>query len=66
MGEGATLAWTLLPYLNQVRDYRFLPDDANFIACRFLASLVTHVRDTEITIGAGFVLYALKLNPHSI
>ena len=63
MEEGATLAWTLLPYLNQVRDYRFLPDDANFIACRFLASLV---RDTEITIGAGFVLYALKLNPHSI
>ena len=43
MEEGATLARTLLPYLNQVRDYRFLSEDANFIACRFLASLVTHI-----------------------
>ena len=66
MEEGATLARTLLPYLNQVRDYRFLSEDANFIAGRFLASLVTHIRDTESTVGAGFVLYALKLNPKSV
>jgi hypothetical protein len=66
MEEGATLARTLLPYLNQVRDYHFLTDDDNFVACRFLASLVTHIRDTNITIGAGFILYALKLNPKSV
>ena len=66
MEEGATLARTLLPYLNQVRDYRFLSEDANFIACRFLASLVTHIRDTKSTVGAGFVLYALKFNLKSV
>ena len=63
MEEGATLARTLLPYLNQLRDYHFLTEKTNFIACRFLASLVRQINDTQITVGAGFVLYALKLNP---
>ena len=59
MEEGATLARTLLPYLNRVTDYRFLTADYHFITNRFLASLVTHIIDTKVTIGVGFVLYAL-------
>jgi hypothetical protein len=46
MEEGATLARTLLPYLNQLRDYHFLTEKTNFIACRFLASLVRQINDT--------------------
>lgn len=62
MEEGATLARTLLPYLNKVTDYRFLSEEADFIGGRFLAALITHVRDTTTAVGAGFVLYGLKLN----
>ena len=47
MEEGATLAHTLLPYLDQVTDYRFLSEDSKFIDGRFLAALITHVRDTN-------------------
>ena len=46
MEEGATLARTLSPYLNQLRDYHFLTEKTNFIACRFLASLVRQINDT--------------------
>ena len=66
MEEGATLSRTLLPYLNEVTDYCFLTEETNFIASRFLASLVTHVRDTDSTIGVGFVLFAFQLNPRSL
>ena len=31
--------------------------------CRFLTSLVTHIRDSSSHIGVGFVVYALHLNP---
>ena len=63
MEEGATLARTLLPYLNRVTDYRFLTAEHHFITNRFLASLVTHISDTKLTIGVGFILFALELNP---
>lgn len=66
MDEAATLARTLLPYLNQVSDYKFLGDDSHFICNRFLASLVTHICDTESSVGCGFILYALHLNPSQL
>lgn len=66
MEEGATLSRTLLPYINQVTDYRFLTEETHFIANRFLASLVTHVRDTESSVAVGFVLFALYLNPRAL
>ena len=31
--------------------------------CRFLTSLVTHIRDSSSHVGVGFVIYALHLNP---
>jgi len=40
-----------------------LGEEHQFIASRFLASLVTHVKDTESTVGVGFVIYGLKFNP---
>ena len=46
MDEGATLATNLITYLNQVTDYSFINEDLHFVACRFLASLVTHLNDT--------------------
>jgi hypothetical protein len=66
MEEGGTLSRTLLPHLNLVTDYRFLQDEAHFICSRFLASLVTHVKDTEQAVGTGFILFALRLNPRQL
>lgn len=63
MEEGGTLARTLLPYINRVTDFTFLTQDTHFISGRFLNSLVIHVRDTKESIGVGFVLFALHLNP---
>jgi len=63
MEEGGTLARTLLPYLNLVTDYTFLTPDTHHICGRFLASLTTHICDSKETVGVGFVLYALHLNP---
>jgi len=62
MEEGATLSRTLLPYLVQVTDYRFLTEDCHFIATRFLNTLATHIKDTESTLGVGFIHFALLLN----
>jgi hypothetical protein len=66
MEEGATLSRTLMPYLNMVTDYRFLTEETHFIASRFLASLGTHIRDTDSAVGTGFILFALHLNPRSL
>jgi hypothetical protein len=66
MEEGATLARTLLPYLNQITDYRFLTAENNFITSRFLASLITHICDTQEPIEEGFILFALQLNPRTL
>lgn len=66
MEEGATLSRTLFPYLNKVTDYRFLGEETNFIANRFLNSLITHVKDTGTPVELGFVLYAINLNPRSL
>ena len=66
MEEGATLARTLLPYLNRVTDYRFLVEETHFIATRFLDALAIHVRDTESAIGIGYILFALHLKPRSL
>lgn len=64
--ESATLSRTLLPFITQVSDYRFLNPEANFIANRFLASLVVHLKDTETPVDPGFVHFALHLNPRSL
>jgi hypothetical protein len=66
MEEGGTLSRTLLPYINKVQDYRFLGDETHFIASRFLASLVTHVKDIETTVEPGFILFALNVNPRAM
>lgn len=66
MEEGATLSRTLLPYLNQVEDYRFLGEDTTFIANRFLSTLITHISDTGSSVKAGFILFGLHLNPRML
>ena len=64
--EGSTLARTLLPYLNRVTDYAFLVPDTIFIMTRFLNSLIRHICDTKSRVGDGFMLFALKINPHVV
>ena len=66
MDEGATLARTLLPYLNQVTDYSFIHEDLHFVSCRFLASLVTHLNDTKEPVCLGFAIFGLHYNPRSL
>ena len=66
MEESATLSRTLLPYINKVTDYSFLGPESHFIAGRFLASLVTHVKDTHSVVECGLVLFALHLNPRAL
>ena len=61
--ESATLARTLLPFVNQVTDYRFLGPEAGFIAARFLNALALHLKDVQATVTAGFVAFALHVNP---
>ena len=61
--ESATLSRTLLPFINRVIDYRFLTPETSFIASRFLGSLITHLKDTEIAASVGFINFALHLNP---
>ena len=55
MEEGTTLSRTLFPYLNKVRDYRFLDEKwafiaRPFIANRFLSSLITHIQDISASV----------------
>ena len=50
MEEGVTLQRTLLPYLNLVHDYRFLDEKWNFVANRFLSSLITQIVDTKVVV----------------
>ena len=44
-------------------DYRFLGTETSFIAGRFLASLIVHIKDTKSLVTVGFVNFALHLNP---
>ena len=64
--EGSTLSRTLLPFLNLVTNYCFLISDTLFIMTRFLNSLVRHICDTRTSVGEGFMLFALKVNPYVI
>ena len=61
--ESATLARTLLPYIDQVADYRFLGAEHSFITGRFLHSLAVHIKDVQSAVTPGFVAFALHLNP---
>ena len=61
--ESATLARTLLPFIDRVTDYRFLGQDSSFIANRFLSALALHIKDIQGTVSAGFVAFALHVNP---
>ena len=61
--ESATLARTLLPYIDQVTDYRFLGAEHGFITGRFLHSLAMHIKDVQSAVKHGFVAFALHLNP---
>jgi hypothetical protein len=45
-----------------VTDYRFLGTETSFIAGRFLASLIVHIKDTKSLVTVGFVNFALHLN----
>lgn len=64
--ESATLARTLLPFVNRVTDYRFLSPDTGFIAGRFLASLALHLKDVQGAVSEGLVAFALHLNPAAL
>ena len=44
--ESGTLSRTLLPFIDKVTDYRFLGPETNFIAGRFLGSLIVHLKDS--------------------
>lgn len=64
--EANTLSVTLLPYLNQVKDYSLMKDKDHFTASRFLNSIVRHVIDTKSHVGMGFMLYGLKYDPSKL
>ena len=66
MDEGGLLARTLLPSIEKVTGFKFLMEEDHFIASRFLASLALHIRDTESKVGAGFVLFAMLINPKEL
>ena len=44
--ESGTLSRTLLPFNDKVTDYPFLSPETNFIAGRFLGSLIVHLNDS--------------------
>jgi len=64
--EGGTLSQTLMPFVDRVTDYSFIPADASHIMCRFLQSLIRHVADAQDTVGTGFILFALRYSPPSL
>ena len=64
--ESATLSRTLLPFIDQVTDYSFLGPESSFIASRFLASLILHIKDTQSQVSVGLVQFALHLNPRAL
>ena len=66
MDEGGLLSRTLLPSIEKVTDFKFLMEEDNFIASRFLVSLALHIKDTESNIGTGFVLFAMHINPKEL
>ncbi len=61
--EGNTLSYTLLPYIEQCTDFNFLSEDASFMVSRYLKSLVLNIKDGGMTVGKGFMILALKMNP---
>ena len=63
MEESNTLSQTMLPYLNHVTDYSFLPDESTFIISRFLKSISNHIVDIKGNVGIGYILCALKIVP---
>ena len=44
-------------------DYSFLGQESVFICTRFLIALIRHVCDMRETVGTGFVLFGVHLNP---
>ena len=69
MEQGTTLSHTLLPYINQLTDFSFIPKKADFILGRFMISLCQHIQDTKAQVGIGYMILAIKTNPvltHSI
>ena len=61
--EGNTLSYTLLPYIDQCTDFSFLSEDSSFMVNRYLRSLVLNIKDADMTVGKGFMILALKMNP---
>ena len=69
MEQGNTLSHTLLPYINQLKDFSFISKKDDFILSRFMISLCQHIQDTKTQVGIGYMILALKTNPaltHSI
>ena len=64
--EGNTLSYTLLPFINQVTDFSYLSEEANFILTRFLVSLARHIVDVGLEVEVGFMLFALKYDPSQL
>jgi hypothetical protein len=64
--ESATLARTLLPFIDKVSDFGFLGPDTSFISGRFLASLALHIKDVQCSVSAGFISFALHVNPSAL
>jgi hypothetical protein len=58
-----TLSRTLLPYINNVDNFNFIPNDSHFIFGRFLSAMLLHHRDTNEPLGPGLIHFALVLNP---
>ena len=64
--ESATLARTLLPFIDRVSDFGFLGPDTSFISGRFLASLALHIKDVQCSVSPGFISFALHVNPSAL
>lgn len=46
-----TLSETLIPLVNRVASFDFLPEDSRFIFGRFLNSMMLHHKDTNQPVG---------------
>jgi hypothetical protein len=66
MEEGSRLSHTLLPYINSINDFSFLPKKSEHIVNMFLHALSCHVKDTEGAVGIGYMVLTLKMNPKLI
>lgn len=64
--QAGTLAMILLPYVNKVSDYSFIPSDADHVMIECVTTLSNHIKDMSLNIESGFITLGLKYKPSSL